>query len=112
MQKIDVLTICQNDERKEYRLIELKYKPVQPEIVGQIEYYVNWASQNDGKHLEGAFDWNIQPVIVAPPHNSRNLQSIVNAFRNYNQKQISLPIVYFEFNVDCGRTITFEHKNY
>ncbi len=112
MQKIDILTICQKEERKEYRLIELKDEPVQSQITDQIEYYVNWASQNSGRHLDGAFYWNIQPVIVAPPHNSRNWQSIVNAFKNYNQKQISLPILYFEFNVHSGGTIIFQKINY
>ncbi|CUU07675.1 hypothetical protein JGI3_01547 [Candidatus Kryptobacter tengchongensis] len=108
MQKIDILTICQNSERKEYRLIELKDEPVGPEVVDQIEYYVNWASQSSGRHLDGAFNWNIQPIIVAPPHKPRNWQSVLNAFRNYNQKQISLPILYFEFVIDCGRSIKFE----
>lgn len=112
MQKIDILTICQNGERKEYRLIELKDEPVQPGVVEQIEYYVNWASQNSGRHLDGAFDWNIQPVIVAPSHNPRSWQSVVNAFRNYNQKRISLPILYFEFKVECGRNIIFEKRDY
>jgi hypothetical protein len=112
MQKIDILTICQNGERKEYRLIELKDEPVQPGVVEQIEYYVNWASQNSGRHLNGAFDWNIQPVIVAPPHNPRSWQSVVNAFRNYNQKRISLPTLYFEFKVECGRNIIFEKRDY
>lgn len=112
MQKIDILTICQNGERKEYRLIELKDEPVQPEVVEQIEYYVNWASQNSGRHLDGAFNWNIQPVIVAPPHNPNNWHSVINAFRNYNQKRISLPILYFEFKVKCERTIMFEQRDY
>lgn len=112
MQKIDILTICQNNDRKEYRLIELKDEPVQPEVIGQIEYYVNWASQNSGRHLDGAFDWNIQPVIVAPPHNTNNWQSVKDAFSNYNGKGISLPILYFEFEVDCGRAIIFEQQDY
>lgn len=112
MQKIDILTICQSSERKEYRLIELKDEPVQSEVIGQIEYYVNWASQNSGRHLEGAFDWNIQPIIVPPPHNPKNWQKVVNAFRDYNQRRLPLPIVYFEFKVECGRRITFEHRNY
>jgi hypothetical protein len=90
----------------------LKDEPVQPGVVEQIEYYVNWASQNSGRHLDGAFDWNIQPVIFAPPHNPRSWQSVVNAFRNYNQKRISLPILYFEFKVECGRNIIFEKRDY
>lgn len=112
MQKIDILTICQNGEKKEYRLIELKDEPIKPEIVNQIEYYVNLASQNSGRHLDGAFDWNIQPIIVAPQHIGRNWQDIVNAFKNYNQKQLSLPILYFEFKVECGKNIFFNKKDY
>ena len=114
MQKIDILTICQSKKRKgnEYRLIELKDESIKPEVVDQIEYYVNWASQDSGRHLEGAFDWNIQPIIVAPPHNPANWQSIVNTFRSYNERQISLPILYFEFNIERGHFIRFKQIKY
>lgn len=113
MQKIDILTICEKNGRKEYRLIELKDEPVLPDVVEQIEYYVNWASQNSGRHLNGAFNWNIQPVIVAPPQcNSKNWQDVVKAFGDYNRTNLSLPILYFEFKVKCGRNIIFEKKNY
>lgn len=112
MQKIDILTICQNGGRKEYRLIELKDEPVQPQVVEQIEYYVNWASQDSGRHLEGAFSWNIQPIIVAPPHNPSNWHKVIDAFRNYNDKRLSLPILYFEFDIHCGGKIVFEQKDY
>lgn len=112
MQKIDILTICQYGERREYRIIELKDEPVQPEIIEQIKYYVNWASQNSGRHLEDAYEWNIQPVIVAPPHSYRNWQDVVEAFIRYNQERISLPILYFEFSIDCGRNITFTRIEY
>jgi len=112
MQKIDILTINDNFFGKEYRIIEIKDEAVQPEIVNQIEYYVNWGSQNCGKHLLDAFDWNIQPVVIAPPHNPRNWQSVVSAFSRYNQKGISLPILYFEFTVDSNDHIAFSPKAY
>ena len=112
MQKIDILTICQDGEKREYRLIELKDEPVHPEVVDQIEYYINWASQNNGRHLDGAFDWNLQPIIVAPPHSPRNWQSVINAFRHYEQRKISLPILYFEFNIQCGQSISFQRVEY
>lgn len=113
---MDILTICQDGEKREYRIIELKDEPVKSDIVEQMEYYVNWASQNSGRHLDGAFDWNIQPVIVAPPHKSKNKskkwQNVLAAFKNFNQKQISLPILYFEFIIQCGKSITFEKIDY
>lgn len=113
MQKIDILTICQMDEKVEYRIVELKDEPVGSEVVEQIKYYVNWASQDndEGRHLDGAFSWNIQPIVVAPPHNPRNWQSVIDAFRDYNQKQISLPILYFEVTTQCGKTISFQKIN-
>jgi len=111
MQKIDILTICQSMDRKEYRIIELKDEPVQPEVVDQIEYYVNWASQNSGRHLDGAFNWNIQPVIVAPLKR-RNKQSVFKAFKKFNNNNISLPILYFEFSVENGKSISFQKIDY
>lgn len=112
MQKLDILSICQDGERKQYRQIELKDEPVQPSVVGQIEYYVNWASQNSGRHLDGAFDWNIQPIVVAPQAKPRTWSAIVNAFKDYNKQQISLPILYFEFQVQCGKSISFSKVEY
>lgn len=112
MQKIDILTICQDKDRKEYRIIELKDEPIQPDIVEQMEYYVNWGSQDSGRHLDGAFSWNIQPIIVAPPHDPRRWQSIANAFRDFNQKRISLPLLYFEFTLECGQRLEFHRVNY
>jgi hypothetical protein len=114
MQKIDILTIAKSKERKgvEYRIVELKDKPIEPKVVEQIEYYVNWASQNSGRHLENAWNWNIQPVIVAPSHSAKNWQLVIKTFRNYNQQKISLPILYFEFEIKDERTIVFRKIEY
>lgn len=112
MQKLDILTICQDGERKEYRMIELKDEATEPRVVQQIEYYVNWASQNFGRHLDAAFNWNIQPIVVAPPGNPTTWSAVVAAFRNYNKRQISLPVLYFEFQVQCGKSISFNEVGY
>ncbi len=112
MQKIDILTICERKGKREYRLIELKDEPIEPGIVEQIEYYVNWASQNSGRHLDRAFNWNIQPIIVAPPLDSKKWQDMVKIFKNYNLKGISLPILYFEFDIQNNQNIVFYQKNY
>jgi hypothetical protein len=112
MKKIDILTICQDIEKKEYRLIELKDEPIKADIIEQIEYYINWASQDSGRHLESAFNWNIQPVIVAPQHKPKNWKSIVDAFKNFNNKQVSLPILYFEFKIESENSIIFNKINY
>ena len=112
MRKIDILTICQEGERKQFRLIELKDEPIEPGIVKQIDYYTLWASQNSGRHLVEASNWNLQPVIVAPPHKPRNWSSVIDALRRYNTTNISLPILYFEFTFDAGGTISFQKIQY
>lgn len=112
MQKIDILAINQLEKRVEYRIIELKDEPVAPGIVEQVEYYLNWASQDSGRHLDGAYHWNIQPVIVAPPHKSRNWQNIVNALGEFNSRKISLPTLYFEFQPERGKSLKFRKIDY
>jgi len=113
MQKIDILTLNQNAGRREYGIIELKDEPIQPDVVDHIEYYVNWASQNSGRHLEGrlAGIYNLF-IIVGPPHDSRSRRETIEAFKNYNQKKLSPPIRYFEFEIYCGRSIVFNEVNY
>jgi len=121
MQRIDILAINQLEKEEEYRIVELKDKPIKPDVVEQIEYYVNWASQNSGKHLDSAFAWNMQPVVFAPKiekkfkkngEKTRQWQKIVSAFNKCNQKRISLPILYFEFRVDCGGSLVFGQIKY
>jgi len=66
----------------------MKDEPVRSDVINQIEYYVNWASQNSGKHLQDVYSWNIQPVIVVPLLIQRNRKDIFDEFRRYNQKKI------------------------
>jgi len=115
MQKIDILTINQIENKSEYRIIELKDRPivesaVRSQALAQLEYYINWASQASGRHLDEAYSRNLQPVIVAPPspHNSPSWRKAITAIRDFNQKQISLPIKYFEFQIKCGKSIDFQ----
>ena len=112
MQKIDILTLCQDGERKEYRLIEFKDEAVQPGIVDQLNYYVQWASQDAGRHLEGAFSWNLQPVVMAPSRSPRNWREVTRAFEQFNRREISLPVLYFELSVHNGDSISLERVEY
>ncbi len=113
MQKIDIMTIYGNKEKPIYRIVELKTKPIDPSIIFQIETYVNWASQDFGKHLQKAYNWNIQPVIVAFPCSPANFPLISSAFREFNRKNKCLPIEYFEIKTDpLCKSIIFEKKNY
>ncbi len=111
MQKIDILSITGLRTNPVFRVIELKYKPVAIGIEEQLTYYVNWASEADGRHLIGAHHWNIQPIVVAPPHNPRTWGSVVNAFKEFNAMKSALPIEYFEFN-PVAETLAFTKVNY
>lgn len=113
LQRIDILTINQLiKERVEYRIIELEDDPIDSSTVEQVEYYVNWASQNSGKHLDGAYSWNMQPIIVAPPHSSKNWKDVVNTLLDFNNRNISRPMLYFEFQIRCGKSIKFNKIDY
>lgn len=112
MQKIDILTVCQEGERKQFRLIELKDEPIEPGVLKQMEYYTRWASQSSGRHLAEASNWNIQPIIVAPPHKLRNWPSVIDALKRYNATDISLPVLYFEFTFNASGTISFQEIRY
>lgn len=112
MQKIDILTINQVENRNVFRIIELKDEYVKEDITEQIKYYVDWASQDCGKHLEGAFSWNIQPIIVAPKYKGRNWNTIRSAFLQFNKMKISQPVLYFEFNFDDNDALIFSKINY
>lgn len=112
MQKIDILSINQIEKKEYYYIIELKDESVTPDVVEQIEYYVNWASQNSGKHLFYAYNWNIQPVVVSPPHNPRKLHEIIKAFNAFNKKERALPLLYFEFQTENAKSIKFQQIKY
>ena len=120
MQKIDILTICKNKGEIEYRIIELKDEVVKPDIVEQMEYYINWASQKKGRHLDGALSRNIQPIVVAPKITkklrangtpSKRWDSIVKAFKSFNKMRLAKPILYFEFELG-NRNIDFIKVGY
>lgn len=112
MQKIDILSICSSGKHREYRIIEIKDEPIQSEVVEQIEYYVSWGAVGLGNHLHEAYHWNIQPVIVAPKIESeRQWNNRVKRFKEYNSKNISLPILYFEFDVKED-SIEFSRRDY
>jgi hypothetical protein len=49
---------------------------------------------------------------VAPKNNPRIWKDVVSAFKDYNEKKISLPILYFEFEFTDGRNIVFAKKEY
>jgi hypothetical protein len=111
MQKIDILSIAGWGTNPIFRIIELKDEAVTSDIIDQITYYVTWASESDGRHLIGARHWNIQPVVVAPPHKPRTWDSVIRSFKEFNGRKIALPIEYYEFFL-TAQGLTFTKIDY
>ncbi len=68
MQKIDLMTIERiNETRLLFRIIELKHPKSRMGInfaASQLEYYINWAREDIGGHILGAYQFNIKPVLL------------------------------------------------
>jgi len=126
MRSIDVFSILklQRDIRQ-FRIIELKDEQVNPIITRQLFKYVNWTSQ----YINGAINANIQPIIVAreiPSTGSNRLkrkkfesngdptvfwQGIQNALRTFNDRNLAMPILYYEYNFQ-NNNIAFNGVSY
>ena len=68
MQKIDLMTIEKiNETRLLFRIIELKHPKSRMGLnfaESQLEYYINWAREDIGGHIRGAFQFNIKPILL------------------------------------------------
>jgi len=78
MQKIDIMTIEKIKETSYlFRIIELKHPK---SITGidsspsQLEYYINWAREDIGGHVRGAFQFNVKPILLVLARNFNIVQ--------------------------------------
>ena len=120
MQKIDIFTITSDErENKQFNLLELKCIPAYPEIIYQLQRYVDWTSS----YIKGAINSNIQPIMVT--------RRIVNGFNkrgkplkvkverdktsetlsDFNSRHIAKKVRWFEFDF-VDNDIVFEEINY
>lgn len=117
MRSIDIFSILNLPrDVRQHRIIELKDENVKPDITKQIFKYVNWTRQ----YIQGAINANIQPIIVAPLFNrkfradgtpTQRWQSILDAFNAFNERNIAIPILYYEYTFQDD-TITFNQFEY
>ena len=112
MQKIDILTLVNDSENRQYRIVELKDEPMEIGVLDQIKYYIKWGSQNSGRHLESAHNWNIRPIIVGPPHKPKTWKKITEAIEMFNATEEARPVSYFELSICADDTISFEIVDY
>jgi len=86
MQKIDIMTIERiNETSYLFRIIELKHPKSISGIsssVSQLEYYINWAREDIGGHVRGAYRFNIKPILLVLTKNFGIVQrDIINKIR-------------------------------
>lgn len=120
MQKIDIFTITSDKrENKQFNLVELKCAPAYPEIIYQLQRYVDWTSS----YIKGAINSNIQPVVVTrrivngfskrkkPLKVKIERDKAGGALRAFNSRHIAKKVRWFEFDF-VYNDLVFEEINY
>lgn len=117
MQKIDILTITENQERQ-FRVIELKTE-LDPDVCYQLERYVNWCLDYLAKPGNGVTPLNLNPIIVMPtPSKTRELDLVTQLceeslpeFNRTNEDKCR-PVKYFEYDFDAHKRLVFAERRY
>jgi len=107
MQAMDILTI---NNQNVFNVFEIKKDEISSGITLQIEKYINWL-----KHRFQCFNNNAyQPIVVGKMiRGFRKLQNRINKFQQFNNMQISLPIIYIEYEINQqNNTIDFSRYDY
>ena len=108
MQRIDILfsALC-NDGVHLIVPIELKSTEVYPDIIYQIQRYIDWLEQY---YIPNCPNSNILPIIICRScdKHSLNFLNFKNKVQEFNDKNLNiLNLQYFEFNVLIDK-LTFE----
>ncbi|HOB77200.1 MAG TPA: hypothetical protein PKI65_01765 [Bacteroidales bacterium] len=98
MQKIDIMLSLIKDDERIIEPIELKSVCATPDIIFQIQRYIDWIEQY---YIPNRIS-DIQPVIISKKisnKQSSNYSLLINNFKNLNDKNIILPLKYIEFEI-------------
>jgi len=122
MQKIDIFTITSDErENKQFNLVELKRTPTNPDIIYQLQRYVDWTVS----YIKCAINSNIQPIIVTrkvkrgyyknspqkPLKVKKERDKTMSALIKFNNNNISKKVKWFEFDF-INNDIVFEEVQY
>lgn len=111
MQKIDIM-ISINSQNRKIIPIELKSVTAYPEIISQLQKYIDWIQQYYLPNRPS----DIEPMIISREiidKSTSDYNDIVNSFRILNQRNNILKLRYVEFSIDCqNQTINFKEVNY
>jgi predicted RNA-binding protein len=98
MQKIDIMISLIKDNERIIEPIELKSVTATPDIIFQIQRYIDWIDQY---YIPNRIS-DIQPVIISKKIDnkySNNYKSLINNFKKLNDKNNILPLKYIEFEI-------------
>ena len=111
MQRIDIM-LSINGQNRKVLPIELKSVSAYPEIITQLQRYVDWIEQYYLPNRPS----DIEPMIIArkiTDKTSQTYKDLIKTFQYFNKNNKTLPLRYIEFNVDCNQnTILFNEVKY
>ena len=94
MQAMDILAI---NNQNIFKIYEIKKEEINKDITIQIFKYIQWL-----KNRFQSFNANVyQPILVGKKiDGQRKLQNRINEFNTFNIQQVSLPIIYIEYEIN------------
>ena len=111
MQRIDIMLSINSQNRKVIP-IELKSVEAYPEIIIQLQRYIDWIEQYYLPNRPS----DIEPMIISREITDKTTQSyqdLINGFNNFNAQNNILKLRYVEFSIDCTQnTIIFNEITY
>ena len=111
MQRIDIMLSINSQNRKVIP-IELKSVEAYPEIIIQLQRYIDWIEQYYLPNRPS----DVEPMIISreiTDKSSESYKELINAFNNFNAQNNILKLRYVEFLIDCTQnTINFNEITY
>lgn len=96
MQAIDLMSINENQNTNEYRIIEVKKGIIPLGVSNQIKKYTLWLTSRffiQNPHI------TIQPIILGKISTDRQKNNRKNEIIGFNNLNLSKPIIYLEYNI-------------
>jgi mRNA-degrading endonuclease RelE of RelBE toxin-antitoxin system len=117
MQRIDIM-LSLNTQNRKVIPIELKSDVAKPDIIIQLQRYVDWIEQyylpNRPSDLEPMIiAREIQKKIKKDGKLTKKYEELITSFNSFNKNNSIIPLRYIEFNIDCNNeTINFNEIRY
>jgi len=107
MQAMDILTI---DNQNVFKIYEVKKEEINKDITIQVFKYIQWLQNRFQNFIPNDF----QPILIGKKiYGQRKLQNRINEFNNFNSQQVSLPIIYIDYEINYqNNSIDFYQFDY